>query len=366
MAKDEAPKCQGGSLPALAKRTVAIGVSRNFPDRAKMPHRANAAVTTFRSGRPAHRLADGEDKMRHQFRFPIIATALVCASPLPAQQRPADDDSEIVIEGVRERERAVQRFVDALTDTPVRGQIARFDWKVCPAAAGLSREQGQQVIERMRQVAQAIGLEVGDADCPANALVIVTSDKAATLRWLRQTYPAYFRDGLGYRIPIRDDGGPATAWQVEGRLDQDGMTVGADSSAGDSGTRNAYVVNATRDASRITPATRPHFMASLVVIEADALRGLTTTQLADYAAMRLFARTEPSRLERSTAPTILNILDAPMDSSVPLSLTQWDLSFLRALYGSAENHYASQQRHEMRRLMGRDMDEAADSERASE
>ena len=99
-------------------------------------------------------------------------------------------------------------------------------------------------------------------------------------------------------------------------------------------------------------------MASLVVIQLDALRGLTTTQLADYAAMRVFARTQPSRLERSSAPTILNVIDAPMNSEVPLTLTQWDLGFLRALYGSAENHYATQQRHEMRRLLRRELDEA--------
>ena len=71
-------------------------------------------------------------------------------------------------------------------------------------------------------------------------------------------------------------------------------------------------------------------MASLVVIQLDALRGLTTTQLADYAAMRVFARTQPSRLQRSTAPTILNIIDTPMNAQVPLTLTQWDLGFLRA------------------------------------
>jgi hypothetical protein len=125
---------------------------------------------------------------------------------------------------------------------------------------------------------------------------------------------------------------------------------------GDSGTGNYYVVNGSISASRLTPASRPHFVASLVVIQMDALAGLTTTQLADYAAMRVFARTEPLRLVRASAPTILNILDAPMNSPVPQSLTDWDLGFLRALYGSAENHYASQQRHEIRRMMGRELE----------
>ena len=41
-------------------------------------------------------------------------------------------------------------------------------------------------------------------------------------------------------------------------------------------------------------------MTSVVVVQASALDGLTTTQLADYAAMRAFVRTDPAKL-RSAA-----------------------------------------------------------------
>ena len=69
--------------------------------------------------------------MRHMIRNLATIAALACSTAVPAEAPPAgDDDSEIVIEGVRERERQVQRFVDALTDAPVHGQLARFDWKV--------------------------------------------------------------------------------------------------------------------------------------------------------------------------------------------------------------------------------------------
>ncbi len=299
--------------------------------------------------------------MRRHFRFALFAALAAAGSFAAPAQIPVQDrfdDSEIVVEGVRERQQQIRRFVDALTEAPVRGQIGRFDWAVCPAAAGLPEAQNQAVVERLRQVAEAAGIPLARTGCRANAIVIVTPDKPATLRWLRREHPAYFRNGLGERIRIADQDAPATAWQVEGRLTQDGEAVGVHNGAGDSSTGNYYVVESTRASSRITAASRPHFMASLVVIQLDALRGLTTTQLADYAAMRVFARTQPSRLERSSAPTILNVIDAPMNSEVPLTLTQWDLGFLRALYGSAENHYATQQRHEMRRLLRRELDEA--------
>ena len=298
--------------------------------------------------------------MRRHFRTLVPALALVIVAPSVSAQPPSAADDEIVVEGVRERQRQIQRFVDALTDAPVGGQIARFDWRVCPVAVGLSEAQNTEITARMRRIASASGVPLAGSRCRANAVLIATPDKARTLRWMRSEYPQHFRDALGHRVRLIDEDGPATAWQVEGRLDQDGQVVAADTGAGDASTANHYVVEATREPSRLTPQTRPHFMGAFLVVQTDALRGLSTIQLADYAAMRLFARTQPSRLERSAAPTILNILDAPMNAPVPLSLTQWDLGFLRALYGSAENQYATRQRGQIRRLLRHDLEEARD------
>ena len=86
-----------------------------------------------------------------------------------------------------------------------------------------------------------------------------------------------------------------------------------------------------------------------------SLSGLTVIQLADYAAMRAFAQVDPSRLEKSAAPTILTILDAPMGSAVPITLTEWDLAYLKALYSSTENRLAGQQRHEMGNKIAREL-----------
>ena len=107
---------------------------------------------------------------------------------------------------------------------------------------------------------------------------------------------------------------------------------------------------------RLKPAARRAFQTSIVVVQADALDGLTTTQLADYAAMRAFVRTDPKRLRSSASDTILGVIDAPMGSAVPLTLTPWDLSFLKAFYASGSNSYAEYQRSEMQRLMKRELD----------
>jgi hypothetical protein len=65
--------------------------------------------------------------------------------------------------------------------------------------------------------------------------------------------------------------------------------------------------------------------------------------------MRLFAKTDPARLPASSPATILKVLEAPMGSEVPLTLTAWDLSFLKGLYASGGNLFAASQRSEIRR-----------------
>jgi len=116
-----------------------------------------------------------------------------------------------------------------------------------------------------------------------------------------------------------------------------------------------FVNRTTVQSSRITAADRPVFDAAALVVEQRALDGLSTTQLADYAAMRLFAKTEPQRLAASEAPTILKILDAPMGTEIPLTLTDWDLSFLRGLYASPANLYAGSQRSSITKQIMKDM-----------
>jgi hypothetical protein len=140
--------------------------------------------------------------------------------------------------------------------------------------------------------------------------------------------------------------GPAAAWHLEGPpLDADGMVIGEQAGG-------VRINRTVRSGSRVTPATRAHFDAAVVVVESKALEGLTTTQLADYAAMRAFARIDATRVEQASAPTILKVLGAPMGSEVPITLTEWDLAFLRGLYASPAGLHAASQRSEIRKRVG--------------
>jgi hypothetical protein len=148
--------------------------------------------------------------------------------------------------------------------------------------------------------------------------------------------------------------GPAAAWHVKGMLTKDGTIVPK--------IGRRYINEGTDTPSRLSPQTRPHFLAAVVVVELDALAGLSTTQLADYAALRAFTEADPARLTDSGAPTILTILDKPVGSEVPLSLTQWDLSFLTSLYASSNDAYANRQRSEMKGMFKDELKKAEETE----
>lgn len=288
--------------------------------------------------------------------FMILLLAGALASPAVAQPAPADDQSSpIVVQGVRIQDKEIDRFVDALTEAPTFGQISRFDWAVCPAAVGLGDASSASIVQRMTEVARAASIPVAKAGCKPNVLVIVTRGKSKMIERLSVKYPAYF-EGL-YPPEIRRlirDKSSASAWQAQGRIDADGQPLQRDI--------DGRLINERTDAaSRLSTASRPHFLAAVVVAELDALAGLTVTQFADYAAMRTFARTDPRRVAASSgAPTILSAIEAPMNSPVPLTLTSWDMAFLKSLYSSDPNRTAAGQRGEMKQIVERDLTDGKD------
>lgn len=277
----------------------------------------------------------------------LLLGALLVAAPSPLSAQPMTDLPEIVVEGTKEYDKQLQDFVGSLTDTPVGGQLSRFDRTVCPAAVGLPDVQNQAATERMRRVAAAAGMKLAEPGCKPNALLMVADDKNAFIAGLHDKYPVYFADRWGHPNKPDPQPGPATAWHVETIVDSNGNVPRRQRTL-------KYFISDSTDSSRLYPATGLNMVAGVVVIERAALAGLTTTQVADYGAMRIFARTDPEKLKGS-APTILDILEAPMGSAVPVTLTDWDLGFLRSLYASHGRQYATRQRKEMEGLLRKDL-----------
>jgi hypothetical protein len=274
--------------------------------------------------------------------FTLIA-ALFAAQDIPEPQASASQpSSEIVVEGVRQQRQRVRNFIKALSDVPSFGQIGKFHAPVCPAVMGLPEAQNRMVAERMKRVAEAAGIRTGDARCAPNVFLIASVDKGAAIGALYKSYPAYFSGLAGKDVrELAASKEASVAWQVRGLLSADGTELKKAQMGG------PYINEGTNSGSRIRAGTMPQFVASMVMVERSALAGLSVTQVGDFAAMRAFADTDPHRAAASGAPTILTILDKAGDQMVPLTLTHWDLGYLKSLYATSNAYYASYQRGDM-------------------
>jgi hypothetical protein len=265
-----------------------------------------------------------------------FAAALATQAPSPPAQTA---DGAIVVTGQKDTPEAVEDFVRSLTTTTSGGQLSRFEHEVCPAVFGIAPPQAAAVAARIRLVAKSVGIVVGSEHCTPNVLLLVTSDKKAFLEELRRHRGDDFGITGGQFRALEQSPGPAAAWQVQGpAMSADGVDLTEVTTQG-------MVVNRTvTSPSRITVPVHPQFDASIVVVERKALVGVTTTQLADYAAIRALTGADPARLGNSGAPTILHVLEVPIGGEAPVTMTKWDYGFLSSYYDAKRDLRTNAQR----------------------
>lgn len=281
----------------------------------------------------------------------VIYAVLLLAAPAVAQEsQPEPPPSEIVVTGTRDRADQVRDFVGALAPA-TGGSIPRFIDAVCPQVTGLNPAQNELVTTRLRKVAAGTDVVVAKPGCVPNIFVIVTRDKRAFIEMLSQRQPDAFGQLSAREVRrLARLPGPAAAWQLEGPVNSSNQPLRWDERIG------AYVNQTTEGASRIGSVSRRGFDAAALVVEVGALGGLTPIQLADYATMRLLAKLDLSRLPARAPSTILTVLTAPMGTPVPITMTRWDLGFLRGLYSSALNLNPTSQRSQIADGLTRDLE----------
>jgi hypothetical protein len=269
----------------------------------------------------------------------LLGTALMHTAPLAAQevaQPPSAQEDEIVVEGQRDRESVINNYVRGLTAASPNEPLARYAaGDYCPAAYGLGPSGNKQIAARMRAVAAAAGVRPAEEDCVPSALVIFTEDKNAFIEKFRARHPRYFLQLRGSGRGLAEMQGPAVAWRIVEQFPTKTPTAGG------------------LLFSEVTPVVA----MSVLVLERSGLRGLTTTQLADYALMRTLTDQEPRALNVPHDFTILRAVSAPMGSAVPSSLTRWDLAYLKGRYTGGPARYSTRQAASIRSMMQRALTE---------
>jgi len=289
----------------------------------------------------------------------FLLGAAIAAPSSATQPPPEPDQPAIVVEGRRDQAQAVRELLKALPFAGPSEHIARFERAACPAVLGLRPDHDAAIVKRMRAVAAEARIPLGKPQCAPNVLVLVTSDKAALLDEMERRHP-YLLASLtrGEVRAMKASRAPTALWHRRESIGVDGRTFTPDSVAG-------VVINRTTERpSRLRDFAHPSLAGAVLVIEMRALVGLTATQVADYALMRAFTGIDPARIPAGSPTSILTVLDTPMGAAAPITLTRWDLAFVRSFYDSDVNRFAPAQRGEiaagMKKALERDDPPQAD------
>ena len=284
------------------------------------------------------------------FAFALLASAAA------AQEAPTTASEEVVVTGQRTEE-VVRTFVNEISVEMGRtDQLARWDRRICPGVAGLRGRYAQFLIDRMAQRAFEVGLDVGEPGCRANILIIVTLDPDAMAEHLYDDH----RDALGYfyergrntlgRTALRafvTSDAPVRWWHVSRTVTEQGDRI-ADASDG-----SAPVTFVLGNSSRLSRSTHQDLGAAFIIVDARRLADIDSDfgALADYVAMVTLAQVDADA-DTAGLATILNLFSG---ESAPRALTDWDIAYLRGLYGAESNDSARRQSGEIARTMGQDL-----------
>lgn len=292
----------------------------------------------------------------------LLAMSLSLAVQDPGAQQtpplPETSVEEIIVDG-RPLAQAAREFVREVAAPAGHRGLALWRGRICVGVANLSGEAAQYMVDRVTTVAQDLGLPVGEPGCDANALIIFSADAAETANDLIEHDSRIFRVGGGLdrgksaleRFRISD--APVRWWQISIPIDsetgQRAVRIAGDAT-GSSAMESAPNINVFA-ASRLNSQIRDDLNRTVVIIDIDDIGGVSFEQLTDYVALVTLAQIDPEA-DTSSFTTVLNIFENP--AATPM-LSDWDWSYLRALYSSdGERMNPGSQATEVARVMARD------------
>ena len=256
----------------------------------------------------------------------LTSASLSAQSSVPYTASETAEGDPIIVQGQVVVEREVKNFATAISTSVAQSPMALYrPGDYCPRVVGLGAERDAQIAKRMTQVARAAGVQPAEGDCATSALVLFAADPDKMLAQFRLKHPEYFNEINGETIVHQGKDGPARSWKLLARVNRDGVPI----SVNDDGVQ---IVEVQGGMSRLEASSRPVIAMSVLLVKTPAIAGLTVQQIADYAVMRSLTEAEPADMQRGQVPTVLRVVEAADDDSIPLSLTNWDLAYIKTRY----------------------------------
>lgn len=270
------------------------------------------------------------------FRHLLLPLAAMLAFPAFAQEDRGQADGDIVVTGEREREVAPRAITRQAREISRMGNfhndpLARFEDRACPGVIGLRQDAAEMMVGMIRARAELLGIPLASENrCSPNIVVLFSADGRAELKEFQRKHH-YLSDVLsvGELRELMEDEGPVRVWSIVETRMANGMPV-----ARRRDLVNLPVGRMWAAHSKLTLSSRQDIVATLVVFDRDAVVGKSLAQLADYAAMRSFARTRDMEGE-AALDTILGLFSG--DGPKPPGLTPFDRAYLASLYDGVAN-----------------------------
>lgn len=246
------------------------------------------------------------------------------------------DDPAIVVEGERpQTESAIGDLAREVAGQPrPRRPLARYLQPMCLTVAASDPDFAQAIARRIIDNAKQAKVPTRSGRCKPNALVAFSDDAHAQLQEIRDSGRRLFaglsRRELDLALSARD---PAYVFQASEEA----------ASSGQAFLREPGMPPGNRKWStgRLNRDTLDAMLSALVVIENKAISGMSVTQLADYASLRLLAPTgEIDAQEAGAPPTIMTLFVSP--DGAPAEMTRFDRAYLDALYRLPRSAFSSE------------------------
>ena len=261
-------------------------------------------------------------------RLAMLLVPLLAPGALAAQD--SEPKADIVVTGkgqsldptvVTRQAREVTRETD-LRDEP----LPRFDGLACPGVIGLTTEYAEIVVGRIRMIAEQLHIPLApNGACHPNIFVSFTEDGRADLAAIqKKTHLLSDVLTVQERDELLEEPGPVRVLSVVETRMQNGSIVPRQRNLTD-----PPLGQMEGGQSLISTTTERHITQVVVLFDREHAAGKTLHQLADYAVMRVFARTRDAK--GGNAPvSILGLFDE--NSSPPYGMTAFDRAYLAALY----------------------------------
>ncbi|GAB5488462.1 MAG: hypothetical protein Pars2KO_20320 [Parasphingorhabdus sp.] len=305
-------------------------------------------------------------KIRHLLAL-LPVSIIAFGAPVSANQnteQSAKQEDEIVVIGSKEQMAEFKNLIvnhfNVSGGGRYNGQYARFARAVCPSVTGLSERQADAIRDRMRQVAKMSGIPVAAENCRPNMFVAVVEDGATEIKQLRRKKARLF-NSLTHRErdKIEESGGPVYSWKATETVASDSRHNARAGSinlpAGENGAGLGAALGGasgqgqrTQVKSRVMRSTMEGIAYSYLLIDIDALKGISAAQLADYSAIMSLIDIDFSGDKTVPTGSMLSLFSSFEDDALrPTSLSGGDLLLLRGLYKVPANVKAPLQRSAM-------------------